>query len=388
MIDIDVHDDPFSLGYYSVGSKKYADKILALLDGARSNSHVEWNFHRDVFDTFDWKKRSHVPIRELYRRRAQFLREKYDYLTLHYSGGSDSNTALRAFIDNNIKLDEIYVMWAVKALEKRPVDKNDLSASNVTTEWELAIKPSLEWLAKYHPEIKIMVRDFSDDIVPVVSNLSEKDIYLMGGDFMGVGAVTKLRQGSQTHVEMLSRGKTAASILGMDKPRIVKIKNQVYLYFLDIMTNGSTSHRNKHCEAFYWSPDCPELIREQAHLLLDFFRARPDLQHIIDTTHSGHYRDKQLYDQIVKSVCYPDWDMNIWQSNKCLNGSFYVENDDWIKQRPDDGAWITNRWQGWINEIITAVDKRYLAVRNNRIEGFVGMISPYYEIGTLETPAL
>ena len=38
------------------------------------------------------------------------LREKYKYLRLWYSGGSDSQTVLNTFVDNKIHLDEIAIV--------------------------------------------------------------------------------------------------------------------------------------------------------------------------------------------------------------------------------------------------------------------------------------
>jgi hypothetical protein len=384
MIDIDHHDNPFSVGYYSVGERRYADKIAALIDGTRSNIHPEWNFHREVFDKYPWSKRCRTPLKELYRRRALFLREKYDYLTLYYSGGSDSYTILKTFLDNNIKLDEVYVRWAVKDIEKLPVNATNKHASNVISEWELTIKPDLKYLSTYHPEIKITVDDFSDEIVPTLSSLTEDNLAQMGVDFLGIGALVRLKKASQAHIDYLYKGKTACAIIGLDKPRLVKKQNKVYMYFLDIVANQWGSHRNKHVEAFYWSPDCPDLIREQSHLLFDFFKTRPNLHTLIDIESWGDTEKKSLYDKITRSIVYPDWNPKKFQADKPVNGCWYIEIDDWIKARPNDGAWLTARWQHFLNNVVTGIDKKYLSYRNNRAEGFVGFISPFYELGSFE----
>jgi hypothetical protein len=381
MIDIDQHDTPFSVGYYSVGQRKYADKISALIEGTRSNIHPEWNFHRDVFDKYSWSNRSYLPIKELYRQRALSLREKYDHLTLYYSGGSDSYTVLRSFLDNNIRLDEVYVRWAVKSLAKLPVDAVNKDASNMLSEWELVIKPDLKYLAIHHPDIKITVDDFSDEIIPTLTSLTEHDIHNMGVDYLGIGAFVRLKKSSQNHLRALSQGKTSAAIIALDKPRLIKKDNRAYIYFLDIVANMMGSHRNKHVEAFYWSPDCPDLIREQGHLLFDFFRNRPELQYLIDFKTSGEPANKHLYDKITRSLIYPDWNPDKFQANKPVNGPWYLEFDNWIKSRPEDGRWLTERWQGMLNNFITGIDPKYLSYKNNRAEGFVGFISPFYEIG-------
>jgi hypothetical protein len=88
------------LGYYRVGFKKFFNKTLALLENHKTGYEVQWIFNDNIYDKIDWT----IPIREslldLYRRRAEQLRNKYDYLALYFSGGADSINILHAFIDN------------------------------------------------------------------------------------------------------------------------------------------------------------------------------------------------------------------------------------------------------------------------------------------------
>ena len=62
-----------------------------------------------MFSKCDWTTEPEpgVPLSEYYRRRAQQIRDKYDYVVLLYSGGPDSNNILHAFVHNGIKIDEI-----------------------------------------------------------------------------------------------------------------------------------------------------------------------------------------------------------------------------------------------------------------------------------------
>lgn len=386
MSTLNQHDNAFSLGYYQVGTTKYADKLPALLDATIHDIHPEWNFHRDVFDHFDWQHSTGISLREMYRRRALQLREKYDYLTLHYSGGSDSYTILRAFLDNKIKLDEVYVRWAIKALEGTYTpNAADKRPENIVSEWDLTIKPDLEYLAKYHPEIKLTVVDWSEEIEPVLGNLKDMDVFNMGTDWLNIGAFLRLRSTSSDNLIKMSRGQGAAAIFGVDKPRVIKKGNEAFIYFLDMITNFSGSHRDKNVEAFFWTPDMPEMIREQSHVILNYFRANPDLQHLLDFNVFSDPVAKNLYDQLTRSLVYPDWDPKKFQAKK-VTSVFYMELDKWLHQRFEGR--VTQSWQWQINNIVSGIDPKYIKYKNNRADGFVGFVSPFYKIGNFETVAI
>ena len=106
----------------------------------------------------------------MYVERCNQLRDKYDYLVLHYSGGSDSHNILHTFLTNNIKLDEISIRWPKHWLDGKFYNVNniDKSAKNAPSEFNYTIKPTLEYLQKHHPDIKINIVDFTEDRKSVV----------------------------------------------------------------------------------------------------------------------------------------------------------------------------------------------------------------------------
>ena len=78
------------LGFYTVGSTKHYIKPEALIDATKTGHFPEWNFNRNVFDHYAWDVEPELNLRELYRIRAQQLRDRYDYIRLEVSGGGDS----------------------------------------------------------------------------------------------------------------------------------------------------------------------------------------------------------------------------------------------------------------------------------------------------------
>lgn len=65
--------------------------------------------YTDLATCYDWTKEPTESFDELIRERLLQIRDMYDYVSLQFSGGSDSNTVLRHAIKNNIHLDEIEI---------------------------------------------------------------------------------------------------------------------------------------------------------------------------------------------------------------------------------------------------------------------------------------
>ena len=98
--------DKDKFGFYQVGKLKFYSKFDAADLAARTNQSISWNFNDEVFGLYDWSTEPVASLPDLYRARAQQLRDQYDYLVLWYSGGADCDNILDTFVDNNIRLDE------------------------------------------------------------------------------------------------------------------------------------------------------------------------------------------------------------------------------------------------------------------------------------------
>jgi len=81
------------------------DKKLQLLNLTDFN---DLSFH-SIFENVDWETEPTDSLSNLYRKRAQQIRDSYDYIVLYFSGGSDSITMLNAFMKNDIEVDEVVV---------------------------------------------------------------------------------------------------------------------------------------------------------------------------------------------------------------------------------------------------------------------------------------
>jgi hypothetical protein len=83
---------PDKLGCYRVGDLKFYSKLQAIEYMQKTGVHLHWDFNEAVFSSYDWTMEPQETILELYRQRAQQLRDRYDYIALFWSGGADSET--------------------------------------------------------------------------------------------------------------------------------------------------------------------------------------------------------------------------------------------------------------------------------------------------------
>jgi hypothetical protein len=325
-------------GYWSVNSNSYFFNKYEALRYATSikNDMIKYHYFDDFYKNLNWAVEPVDSLSELYKRRAQSLRDKYDYLILAFSGGSDSANVLSSFVDNGIHLDEVVTSYPKTLLEKLlpSFDRNNNFHGNSPFEYYEAALPVLKWLSKEHPEIKISDLDITDSALDLI----------MTGEMIGLAhagwpptipiigtyttAYTRVR-------EIADTGKRVCWITGNDKPRLVYIpsKNIFATYWQDIsFTHGALSDIalsgfKPQVENFYYNQDVPEITMKQCALLNralspKFGNQTENLlkEHklIQNTTPLGnHIID--VHSNFVKKILYPKWDTTIFQAQKPPN---------------------------------------------------------------------
>jgi hypothetical protein len=362
----------------------HKNKVQALLEATRlrkqGQSCVIWFlWHHDVFKNFNRELLGKIPLKTLYKERAQQLRDNYDELILYYSGGGDSHNILHTFLENNIKLDYVFVRWPYKILDKglyRPNNQNT-GATNFVSEWDYAIKPDLEYLKTNHPEIKIITADWLDRADP---NLYNDNLFATQNHMHSAVNFLRMQSYSDTEINLLDQGKRVAAIWGIDKPLIKKNPNnsEVGFYFRDDCIQNAVPVNNdtNNVEYFYWTPDMPILAYEMAYQLLLWFRARPEKVEFIDTS-----RNYAICSEIIKEVCYPYWDCNRFQAAK---PDWSKKNKDfWFYEHPEFSS-IVDRWQHYHRSQLDSINEDYLNVDPNGVPSSYKFIkSPPYYIGNL-----
>jgi hypothetical protein len=319
-------------GYYTVNGIEFDNKIAALIRASELNTDVKWHYFDNVFEN---AKKDNLlvdtNIEELYKIRAQQLRDSYDYLILNYSGGSDSHNVLHTFLKNNIKLDCIYVQWPERLMDNGlfTVNTEDKTNANFHSEWELVLKKDLQWLAQAHPEIKIELFDWLDCVNEkfYTDAIFEKNVT----NLPSIARSIKQNNYSKTETEMASKGKRVASIFGIDKPYIVKHQNKWYCYLVDTAFMAQPNPNNPTgLEYFYNTPAFPELTIIQCKKLAKWYDAHPEYLYLVKSrpdriaenpafakfTHKQKMVEFHQMAEIAKLVCYPHWDFGRFQAEK------------------------------------------------------------------------
>jgi hypothetical protein len=323
------------LGYYRVGFKRFHNKTMAILESYTTGYKLEWIFNDDIYRAIDWTIPIDVPLKELYRIRAQQIRDTYDYICLYFSGGADSSNVLHAFIDNNIFLDEI-IMFLPKS-DVKNLNNFDKSNRNCFAEIEFEAKRRLkEYRNIIHPDTKI--RDF--DIAEPVFELLKKDNWFEYNPFdlgTGIGSISREYATFQDfrRLSSLYESKKIAQIIGADKPLVRYDGYDYYCFFSDdnAYHNLPIDHyqqgflNNCFTELFYWSPDLPEIVVKQAQEIKKNAENNLHIRNMLSeimNRHIGEYRE------ILHPIIYPLHTEPLFQTEKGKMNSEKRIKENWF----------------------------------------------------------
>ena len=96
--------------HYRVGDRKTFNKTQAITWADGNTDKISFWFMDDIFDQCDWTKEPGDDIKSLISRRAYQIRQEYNWISVSYSGGYDSQTIVDTFMHNGLLLDEIVVL--------------------------------------------------------------------------------------------------------------------------------------------------------------------------------------------------------------------------------------------------------------------------------------
>ena len=336
----------YKYGVWESNGIHFFNSYDAHLYASANRCQVKFYYHHFAYKNFDISNLGKVPLDVLYKERAQQLRDRYDYLILYYSGGADSHNILRTFIDNNIRLDEVCVKWPKPLMDGKLYTANNLdtSAKNYWSEWDYAVKPSLEWLSKNHPNIKITFKDFVGD--PNTMNINKMFEDTAHHQFQTGIILNSLV--SDSELTMIDAGKKVGNIYGVNKPMLSTYDNKIYMFFTDnAMRTCVKSKINPYgAECFYWDPEMPEIAFEQAYQTAMHYKHNiEDRKFLIIPpklrTPESLSTNAQIsvQDEISKKYIYTTWD-NRFQSKKPASiarlDKFYWFYESSEMQRPKE----------------------------------------------------
>jgi hypothetical protein len=321
----------------------------------------------------DWTAKPNATLAELYKKRAEQIRSKYDYVVVWFSGGTDSYYMLKSFLDNGIIPDEIFSFWEFEGANKYlTVNRNDKTGANRHSEYELAAKPVLEWVAKHFPQIKITTYDITQDLFNIEL---DENRFLSSNHWLTVGSFARYSARSEHELAARAAGKSIGLSIGVDKIESGRdADNNFYAWFRDgpcIPDNDES----RDVEYFYWSPDCPEIPVLQAHTLLAHYT-----QHISDLEliEQAGKRQAQVYEETYEKIIYPDYPKEFFQVDKSPFTVFNNEYDRWMLQNHGNERTV-KAWEYYLNQYFPSIQSGLI----HQAGGLVNLQSPKHFIGKL-----
>lgn len=380
------------LGYYKVGTEKFYDKIPAMFRAQQLKTDMEWIFNDKIFSAIDWTIEPNTNIDEFYKIRAKQIREEYDYVLMFCSGGADSTNMFYAFVNNGLHIDEVVGSAPLSGLRDwHPPNPNDTSPENTIDETFLTQIPFLNKIEKEYPKIKVTLHDYFDDMLAYKAD----DWLLKGNDWMHPSMAGRYNLDRLTHLKRIAEsGKKIAVVQGIDKPYVIRARENFYVVFRDNVYNNkynSVNHPNAEQVFFYHTPDLPLMIVKSAHLTARFLM-RPENKLIYDSMALNDHREKGLesmpnplnsnwgtYERGIVPAIYPAIKKYSFQAGK-PDKMFLGKHDDWFYKH-HSGSKLWDMMVSDLENLIKSIDSKFLEY--TPIRGLVGFKTwkKYYRLG-------
>lgn len=243
--------------YWEIEGNHFHNKLRALRHLKSKGLGLEslrFRLFDEAFSAVDWTQEPAESLDALMLKRARQLRHSYDYLRIWYSGGADSHTFLKVFVDNDIQMDEILVYRC------NPVSRfNDIDNSEVN---DIAL-PYLREIADQLPHTKIRILDVGTD--------AYLRFYQDGWlENFNVSRFRPYSRASLYHLfpdlaEPAERGFKHCDVIGKDKPRLTFVDGKYYSTIWDGAFASVVG--DPFVEYFFITDALPQLHVKQCHIV-------------------------------------------------------------------------------------------------------------------------
>jgi hypothetical protein len=358
------YQEYYKYGYYQVSDRITRSKLEAIEWCQPKLGWPSYHYHDEIFSSYNWQQEPLESLESLYQSRAKELREKYDYIIVMYSGGSDSHNMLMSFLSQDLVPDEIAYFHHSFS------DENNV----MNLEWNLQTSIRLAPILEKWPKIKLRRIDMTDMVLNFMREVVDDAPYLS----TNVGPNNSLRS-SFNHLikdwfDIKNQGRSLRMLYGVDKPRL-RFDGKNYIFnFYDTIRNGAIdkSEVDDH-EWFYWSPECPKICIKQSHVVKRFWQVNQhrwkDLNCIYNNN-LGWIFDKE--NQEVMHLIYP------WCESRFLTwrpaSDFYGYRDIEILTANSE---ISKKYLDMCNSLVNRIDPMYFN-QGKLDKGFVGSITRDY----------
>jgi hypothetical protein len=339
-------------GYYQVNDFRTFSKFEAwqfARDNNISDKEIHYFYNDDKFAKFDWTvDPTQFSINSLYRARALELRDKYDYISVMYSGGIDSHMILQTFIENDIKIDEIVICSNSFSdfFNREPLNTAAPFVKSLDLE-KMGIKFTIVDIGPGIQNQFTDLRHLHDTFHTVNGLICPWSYYIRSGK----AKIENLPH----HIELSQNNKKVLHLWGLDKPNLfIEDGYYTFRYMDGVPDFGVKTFINKtiykehllnvYDEGFFISMDSPEIIIKQCHLLANELNKMnsndPRLISSIKLKAGDTSIFFQLSDDVTKilllgkktaqQIYYPTAPHDRFNDDKVYGSTFYTKRDDWF----------------------------------------------------------
>jgi hypothetical protein len=296
--------------WYFQYQDQYFFNLRDVLDHLKKDyNKAYFNFYDDIFQKYDWSQEPVESFEELKKIRAQQIRDKYRYVRLFVSYGSDSGTMVNSFIRNNLFIDEVvnYVsVW-----------ENNLT--DLEQEHNTLFLPNIREFIKTSPNTKVTLKKITALDAKAMLSVVDKNL---------VGIVPSRFNLAKLDNE-LTTDRNVIDVIGDNKPYIFIESGKFYTRFSFLYVHDWIGHTTDGVDNFFTTPECPKLHIKQCHLLKNKIKKeRPELinQSYIKPIHlfeTSLFDDGTSMEHFIEMACrdYTDYGLALLKTPN----SFYIK---------------------------------------------------------------
>ena len=276
----EIHQLIKNKGYWKANGKYFDVKVNAILEAQKTESDVTFHYNDQWWDQVDWSVEPVPSLEELYLKRAQDLRNKYETLILRFSGGSDSMNIIRTFVDNNIKIDLVIVNEYCELLNE------DRFVHPASAEKIVVTMPFIRELQKQGVEFEFLEVDNSILFPMLGQNVN----WIFHYNMPRFRLVEFSSPRTVLHPKLAKYDSPDTCIItGHDKPDIWRYHDKIYTFETPDLTQVlcDPGHSLIVQEPFYHSADLPELVVKQCHTVKRYMSQHP-IPSEAGTSHVGN----------------------------------------------------------------------------------------------------
>lgn len=328
------------LGYYLVGEKKIYNKVDALTEFQVSHSFPQYIFNDEVFSKHNGCGTIEKNIFDLYKDRAKQLRDKYKTIVLSYSGGSDSDTILKAFQEADVPIDVILLIHGKQFEDSIPSDKKktfneiyDLAVPKINSNLDAVGNPLVLSYDMTHAIQNDLMNKVGENWSREQNSLDPTVFYMTSAFYYEKDLLKLINEQDKS---------TWCFIRGGEKP-FIDLTDDASSYFIDEKYKDHTHWPN--CELFFTTADMPDIHIKQEQILYSNIDVAGDNNFDLTILHNKGIRDtvdntEVFWHKTGPSIISP-------KSNTIIdhiNNNFPNNLDHWKRDVQRINSTLDKRW--------------------------------------------